>query len=298
MEIIGILAALGTALSWSLSSLVSPYCVKEIGALAFNRWRQIFMFAFLGLIATALGTWTSMSYAQAAILALSGFIGIFIGDTALFSMMGRLGPRRTQMIFSTHAPMTVVLGVIFLGEEITAYRALGSMLVIVGIWIAIVYGKRKDQLHVWEQIKGTLIVGVGIGMIAAFGQALGALMTKPIMAGGVDPYAAAAVRVGAAGFCFSLFQVVGFRIFDAIKPPTRLVLALTFLSGFLGLGVGMTLYMVGLAFTSAGNVAVLSSTVPVLMLPLIWIITKERPAFPAFVGAASAVAGTSLIFLS
>lgn len=295
METLGIAAALLTAFSWSLSSLISPFCVREIGAMAFNRWRQVFMFALLALVATGLGTWSSLSYSQAGILALSGFIGIFIGDTALFSMMGRLGPRRTQMIFSTHAPMTVVLGILFLGEEISLNRALGSLLVIVGIWIAIVYGKRKDQLHIWEQVKGALIVGVGIGMIAALGQAIGSLIAKPVMDAGADPFAAAALRVGAAGMCFSAFQVFGLTMFDAIKPPTRWVLLMTFLSGFLGLGAGMTLYMVALEYTSVGNVAVLSSTVPIMLLPLIWVVTRERPALFAFVGAIAAVAGTALI---
>jgi hypothetical protein len=38
-----------------------------------------------------------------ALLALSGLIGIFIGDTALFACMNRLGPRRSGVLFATHA---------------------------------------------------------------------------------------------------------------------------------------------------------------------------------------------------
>lgn len=295
MELIGILCALGCAVAWSLSSLISPYCVRVLGSFAFNRYRQIFMFVLLGGMSLVLGTWNSLDWSQTLILVASGVIGIFIGDTALFAMMGRLGPRRTQMIFSTHAPMTVLLGVLFLGEELTLNRAFGSALVIVGIWIAIVYGKRKDQLHIWEQVKGALIVGVGIGMIAALGQAIGALIAKPVMQAGADPYAAAALRVGSAGLMLSVFSAAGVHAFKAQEKPTTKVLWMTFLSGFLGLGLGMTLYMIGLTYTSAGNVAVLSSTVPVVMLPLLWIVTRERPALFAFVGAVAAVAGTALI---
>jgi drug/metabolite transporter (DMT)-like permease len=42
-------------------------------------------------------------------------------------------------------------------------------------------------------------------------------------------------------------------------------------------------------------VAVLSSTSPVLVLPLLWMTSRERPAAGAWLGATVAVLGTALI---
>ena len=39
------------------------------------------------------------SLMQFGVLSVSGFIGIFIGDTLLYSTIARLGPRRTTMLF-------------------------------------------------------------------------------------------------------------------------------------------------------------------------------------------------------
>jgi drug/metabolite transporter (DMT)-like permease len=295
VEIIGLAAALGTAVVWAISSLVSTTPARALGSLPFNRIRQLVVFVMLAGLVTLLGRWQSMEAREALLMVASGLVGIFLGDTALFATLARLGPRRTQLVFSSHAPLTVLLGLLFLGESLSLKSGLGSLLVVVGIWIAIVYGKRRAQLHTWEQVRGPLWTGVAFGLLAASGQALGVLIAKPLMDTGVDPLAAAALRVGAAGFCLSVIRVLPFAAVRAQTPLTPRLFWLAALSGFLGMGLGMSLYMIGLTYTSAGNVAILSSTVPVLTLPLLWLTTRERPALMAFVGAALAFSGTGMI---
>ena len=46
-----------------------------------------------------------------------------------------------------------------------------------------------------------------------------------------------------------------------------------------------------------GLSAALSSTAPVLLVPLIWLVSRERPAAGAWLGASLAVAGAALIVL-
>lgn len=295
MEIIGLAAALATAVVWAISSLVSTTPARALGSLPFNRIRQLVVFVMLATVVTLLGRWQTMSTHEALLMVASGLVGIFLGDTALFATLARLGPRRTQLVFSSHAPLTVMLGVLFLGESLSLKSGLGSILVVLGIWIAIVYGKRRTQLHTWEQVRGPLWVGVGLGLLAACGQALGVLIAKPLMDTGIDPLAAAALRVGAAGFCLSVIRVLPLAAVRAQTELTPKLFGLAALSGFLGMGLGMTFYMIGLSYTSAGNVAILSSTVPVLTLPLLWLTTRERPALMAFVGAILAFGGTAMI---
>ena len=78
---------------------------------------------------------------------------------------------------------------------------------------------------------------------------------------------------------------------------TPRVAGLTALTAFLGLGVGMTLLLYGLAGGKVGIVATLSATSPVLILPLLWLRTGQRPAPGAWAGAVLVVAGMGLIFL-
>ena len=72
-------------------------------------------------------------------------------------------------------------------------------------------------------------------------------------------------------------------------------LAYTFASATLAMAVGMTLILKALQHGSAGLVGMLSSVSPVLLLPLLWWRTGQRPAWGAWLGAAMAVLGCALL---
>jgi uncharacterized membrane protein len=77
---------------------------------------------------------------------------------------------------------------------------------------------------------------------------------------------------------------------------TRLVLA-TGASGVVAMALGMTLILVALRTGQANLVSIMSSISPVLLLPLLWMIYRRRPALGAWVGSAMAVMGTALILV-
>ena len=66
---------------------------------------------------------------------------IFIGDTALFACMNRLGPRRSGILFATHALFSVLLAWAFLGEHIEGLALVGGALLVAGVMTAIAFGK-------------------------------------------------------------------------------------------------------------------------------------------------------------
>ena len=67
------------------------------------------------------------------------------------------------------------------------------------------------------------------------------------------------------------------------------------LSGTIGMVIGKTLVLVALSEGDPGIVSGLVSTSPVIQLPLIWLVTRERPALGAWLGAVAAAAGTAAI---
>jgi drug/metabolite transporter (DMT)-like permease len=291
------IAALSAATCWAVGSIVSVMPVERLGTIGFNRVRMIIVFAMLGSYVTIFGGWETIQKDQIAEIMLSGFIGILLGDTALFATMNRLGPRRTAILFSTNAPMSTLLGWIFLGEALPPLALLGTILVIIGVILAIVYGKRRDQLHKWEAVKGPLMVGVGIGLIAALGQSVGSLIAKPVMASGADPFAVSAMRVGITALGLIVLCSAPVQAFKLKTKLDAQIITHVVISGFLGMFVGMTLILYALAKGDVGIVATLSATTPVIMLPLMWLRTKERPAIGAWIGAIIVVIGTGLIFM-
>ncbi len=293
------IAALAAALTWAFTGVISADPAKALGALAFNRLRMVIVFIALAGWTIATGQFATVTGDAFVPLLLSGFIGIFLGDTALFLAMNRLGPRRTAILFSTNAPMSVVLGWLVLGEALPAQTLLGIAITIAGVILAIVFGKRRDLLHQWETVTGPLAVGVTLGLIAALCQAVGALIARPVMETGlVDPVAASALRVGASAFCLVILGFMPMESARARAPLTVSLAGMVALSGLLGMGLGMTLILYALEGGEVGIITTLSATTPAMMLPILWWRSGQVPAAGAWIGALLVVAGTSLIFLT
>jgi drug/metabolite transporter (DMT)-like permease len=291
------LLALGAAVCWAFTSVLSATPAGHLGAFAFTRWRMALVLLMLLPVVLLSGSWRSLRLADCAVMALSGFIGIFVGDTALFGALNRLGPRRTSVLFATHAFFSALLGYWFLDEQMGPQAMWGGALVMGGVMTATLLGRHKDDAHAWESNRGHWGPGVALGLLAALCQAVGSLIAKPAMVSGVDPVAATAVRVGVT--CAAQFVLLwcGFAPARAQRPATPRVLAQVAWIGFLGMGVGMSLILLALRHGDVGLVAILSSVSPVLMLPLLWWRLGRAPAPGAWLGAGLTVLGTALVLL-
>ncbi len=288
------LAALATATCWALTGLLAADAVRALGAFHFNLWRQGFVTLALLAVVAATGAWTGLDGWILAVLALSGVIGILLGDTFNFAAVGRLGPRRAGAVYALNAPMAAILGWTLLGEALSLQAALGIVLTAAGVAVAIL-GRPRANAHRLESLTGTLLPGLACGLLAALGQAAGSLIARPVMEAGLDPWLASLVRVGASGLAMG---VVAATPWAPPRPArvTPLVLGLTVATALIGLFLGMTLFLFALQGSQTGIIATLSATSPVIILPLLWLRTGQRPTATSWLGAAIAVAGLALIF--
>ncbi len=289
------LFALGAAACWALGSVMSVTPSRHLGAIAFTRWRMAMVALMLWAVVAVQGRWHSFDANAWGIMAVSGLVGIFIGDTALFSAINRLGPRRAGVLFATHAAFSAVLGYVLLGERMGLQALLGGVLTMAGVMLAILLGRHKDETHAWEADHGHVRVGVALALLAALCQAVGSLIAKPVMAQQVDPIMASAVRVTVATAAHAVLLLAGFQAARADRAPTARVLLQTGLNGFIAMGIGMTLVLLALEKGDVGMVAILSSVSPILVLPLLWLQLKRAPAPGAWLGAILTVMGTALI---
>lgn len=288
------LAALGTATCWATTGLISADAVRALGAFHFNLIRQGFVTLLLALILTATAGWQGLDLPTIGILAASGIIGILLGDTFNFAAVGRIGPRRAGAIFALNAPMAALMGWGFLGEALPLQAVLGIAITAGGVALAIL-GRPRANAHRLEALHGTIALGVIFGLAAAAGQAAGSLIARPLMTGGLDPYLASLFRVGASGLAMGLLATT------PLAPPrngamSRRVLILTAATAIIGLLIGMTLFLYALQGSQTGIIATLSATSPVIILPLLWLRTGQRPTAMSFAGGFLAVIGLALIF--
>lgn len=289
------LAALGTATCWAMTGILAADAVRVLGAFHFNLYRQVFVALLLAMIVWAGGAFVGLDLATVLVLAVSGVVGILLGDTFNFAAVARLGPRRAGAVFATNAPMAAVLGWALLGETLSLQAVAGIALTAAGVAVAIL-GRPRAGAHRFEQTRGTLAIGLMFGLGAALGQAAGSLIARPAMVAGIDPWLASLIRVGASGLAMGLVAATPLAPRQAGKASPR-VLALTAVTAVIGLLLGMTLFLYALEGSKTGIIATLSATSPVMILPLLWLRTGQRPTLMSLTGALLAVAGLALIFL-
>lgn len=291
------LAALGAALCWSVTGIIASGAVLALGPFAFNRLRWGLVFAMLAAIVLATGRWHGVASVDFWRIALSGLFGIFLGDMMLFMAMVRLGPRRTGALFALNAPIAALLGWVFLGESLSPLAVAGIALSTLGVALAVLGRPGRSGGHRFEVIRGPIWLAVGMGVLAAAGQAVGSLIARPVMAQGFDPYVASMLRIGVAAAGQVAMMQMPLRVFAQAGPLTPRVVMLTALSGLIAMVIGMTLLMFALQGGKVGIVSTLSALSPVLILPVLWVLTRARPSATSWLGAVLAVLGMALIFL-
>ena len=290
--------ALLAAFSWSISSLISTDITRILGGIGFNRLRLIFVSIMLLSYATFQKTWDTINIEYLNVIIVSGVIGIFLGDTLLFMALKRIGPRRNNILFSLAAPFTVILNILALQQKMSLIEITGCILVFIGVVVAISYGNSKNNNHRWELIEGSIKIGILFGILAALCQSIGLIMMKPILDQGADPIASAAIRCTISALLLSLTYISKSNLIGSNINFTTSTISKTIISGFLGMALGMSLLLIALQKADAGIVATLSSTSPIMILFLLWIITKTIPSIGAWIGTIIAIIGTGLIFIN
>jgi len=298
--------ALGSAICMALSSMFINELNGRVPLMRLARWQITAAFLMTALAATALGGWATLGAWQFSALAGSGLFGIVLASTTYFAAIYAAGPRVTALLFSLASPFALAMGYVVFGETISAMQGVGVALILCGIVIAIGVRRRRpapmipladgEPIEAPAPQESPSLKGIALGVITAFGQAVGSLLARPAMAAGVEPFAAMAVRSGLAVIFFWALLLL-----PAIRRQTgevqRQDFPLAVISAFFGTALGMSLLMGALKTGSVGIVSTLSSMTPIVILPMVWLRSGKMPQPYAWAGAAMAIAGTALVSL-
>jgi drug/metabolite transporter (DMT)-like permease len=119
---VGELAALATALLWTLSALAWTAAGKHVGAVAVGLIRLLVAAALIIVYSRIVrGLWLP-SDADAntwLILGASGFFGYFLSDLCMLKAFLLIGPRRALLIGSLTPPMAAVFAWVWIGDRLT-----------------------------------------------------------------------------------------------------------------------------------------------------------------------------------
>ncbi len=308
MPYLGELAALTTALCWSFTAVFFSEAGRRIGSFRVNAVRLLFAVVIYGvvlLISSGRLFPENINRSQVFWLALSGLVGLAIGDGCGFKALVMIGPRLTTLLWSTAPIMATILAWFFLGEQLGGVQLLGVLVTVGGVtWVVAerrYTGSNQFDLKDGHPDSGTLVKGVLLGLAAAFGQAAGLVLSKHGMlnAGGtVDPLSASFIRMFASMIALWLFAATRGEFVSSVKA-FRHRPAILFAAGGAVFGpfLGVWTSLIAVRLISAGIAATLNAMTPILIMPIVIVYYKEKVSFRTLVGSVLAVAGVILLFV-
>jgi drug/metabolite transporter (DMT)-like permease len=295
----GEIAALGAAGLWAVTALSIEQAARRIGSLTVNLIRLVFAFCFLclaGWLARGLPLPVDATRHAWIWLSISGLVGFVFGDLCLYRAYLVIGPRLSTLMMSLVPLLTTVIGWLALREVLTGRDMLGMGLTVVGIGWAVL-----DRSKSWSSAPAASarppLSGLALGFGGALGQAGGLILSK-IGIGGYNAFAATQIRVlaGIAGYSLMFFVL---RWWPNVRTGLRDRRALGFaaLGAFFGPFIAVSLSLIAVRATLAGVAASIMALTPVLIIPLVVLLRRERVGLGGVLGALVAVSGVVLLFL-
>lgn len=287
------MAALMAAFLWAVASVMFSQLGKYLTPLALNLTKGTMALVLIEITLALLGrSPATLSLFPTLLLLTSGMIGIGVGDTAFFAALNHLGARRALLLETLAPPMAALMALVFLQEQLNLLAWTGIGLTLVGV--AWVISERTPDRN--DNPPPRLSRGLILGLLAALGQATGAVLSRSALADTlVDPLWSTALRlIGGLAVMGVLLRSQGqvATQFQPLRSPQ--VLTVVALAAVFGTYLGIWLQQIALKSAPTGIAQALTSTSPLFILPLAALM-GERISLRAILGVVVALAGVGIL---
>lgn len=296
----GELAALGAATVWTFSSLFFTIGGRRVGSFAVNRIRLVFAVLLVGL-----AHWliygqpfpTGAEGFRVFWLGMSAIVGLVIGDTFLFQCYVLVGTRIGVLMFVLGPPFAALLSWLFLSERMAPVELLAMALVLAGVlWVVL---EREGASVQSVTARRNYMLGILYGVLAQLCQQANLVMSKQGLAGGYPALSGVMIRmvVGmTAIWILAVLQGEAGRTIRRLRADGKAAAAI-FGGAFSGPFLGVWLSMLAVQAARVGIASTLMALTPVLSLPMVHWVLKERISPRAILGTVVAMAGVALMVL-
>jgi drug/metabolite transporter (DMT)-like permease len=295
--------AILTSICFAMSAVSAGRSTRLLGAGTANLSRLVLATGLLALWAHTVGS--GLAGAGLPWLFLSGVVGFGMGDLALYAAYCRIGPRLGVLVcLCLAAPLGAILEWVWLGTQLTLYQILWSATILVGVFAALVPDTRVPVAP------RTWTFGIVLGIIAAFGQGGGAVLTRKAFdmvqqAGqSIDGGTAAYQRI-LGGLLLTIVVLVasrGRQCFPTLPAGTSVVSRpwkhawpWVIANALFGPALGVAFFQWALAIAPTGIVLSIVATTPLVVIPFTMLLDGERPTLRSLVGGAVAVLGAAAL---
>jgi len=296
-------ACLGAALLWALALNLFRGPIEQFGPRSVNTAKCVLAGALQVATVLALGQAGALGSASArslVFIAVSGIVGISIGDTALFAAVPRIGVHRTLLLQTTSPVFTALIAVPVQGERLSLTQLLGALITLAGVAVVVAPSRSPGGERArasGSKLRRWVLGGVALGTLSALAQAIGIVLAKEGMAE-VPVLASSALRLSTAALGLVVVAMVsgglgGLRATLGGAQALRRIVPATLLGAYLA----VFLMMAGIALAPASVAAVLLTTSPVFSLIFEAAVFRRAVTAKDVVGTLAAIAGVVILTL-
>lgn len=296
LQYIGEISALSAAAVWAIATWIYGQFSHHFSALQLNIVKGVIASVMMVLVMPAAVTFPdSIDNTHLFILAISGVIGIAIGDSAYFASLKRIGANKTLLLESLAPPLSGILALVLLGSVLPMQSWLGVIITTVAVTFVIMQPSgSEDKAINWS--------GIGFGLLASTCQASGVVISHyALVAGDLPPLLGALIRLTVGVLAVtSIIIFVEKRPFAKIRENFKQLNQKAFLTLLLAIFVGtflaLWLQQAALKYANPAIAQTIIATSPLFML-VISAVKGEKPTVKSVLGTLMAIAGISLFFL-
>ena len=320
----GVAAAVTAAAVWAVSAVLLASQRQTVDFVSVSALRLVAASLFFLVVVWPLGAnadLARMSFDDVWQLIGTAMLNLAVGDTFYIGAVMLLGVNFAYPAgLGLFALFSFLLSVIFLGETVTWDTALGSALVLAGVYVVLLYGRETaptpapapltaqrggaaaaaadrtpgPTTALRARMPGRVAIGLLLLLITAVSWAGGTVWLRDVSEG-FDAAAVGLVRIPSA--LITIGAVAFLTPGSSLRRRTvsRRSHGVLAVEGLLGAGIGSLLLIFAVQNIGAGETAVLVSLSPLFALPLAAVFLGERVTRWLVVGIVLAVAGIILL---
>lgn len=289
IETIGFAAALGSAASWAFCTVIFERIGRVMPYAGITFLKGLFSIVLMTILTVCMGGLTSVNYHEGLWLAISGIIGIAIGDTLFFRSLQDLGAKVQVLYFMLGQVVTMLLSFMLLGEVLTVGEYIGATILLLGI-LVVTWGKQEDHPNKRRGIAG--------GFLSILCFSISSIMVKMTIIN-IDVVTATFYRMVFGTIVMLFVGVTSKKIASWVHPLRNIRVMVLFILNVIVLTFGgFLLSILALKNITVSMTSVLSTTEPVFVLLFAWIFNNERASLREAVGATVTIGGLLVIIFN
>lgn len=288
----GVLVGLLCAASWATASVMLKDLANKLDPFTLNAPRTLvggLSLLLLGLVADRSGGYQAVTAGKLFFMLASICVGGGMGESFYIHSLSRIGVSRAFPVANTYPAFALILGFLFLHEQITIAIVAGLALVVGGV---ILIGKpsANPDGDISASVKAR---GVTSALFAAISWGAATVLLAP-GAKGLDSIMVAIIRTAALSLV--LWGIVALRgTFRQLLGLSRKEWVFVIVGGIIGWGLASVLYVQSVVLLGPTRAAILTSSSPLFALPLSALFLKEKLNAAVLTGTALTIAGVVLV---